>query len=192
LIFHLNYLLIIKKRLACALRCPERCALAAEKWGAAWGRTSESEFDSRDPACRRWAENDMSGAAKSPMLKAAPLWAKTSVKGGQYLTGRLGGVKVLILENRDRKGDDDPSHHLFFAEAAPHPGAQERGDGQRAAYRCPRTARGHPRRNAAALRGMPAAGRTGRRRCGRMGRHGSRRVTAWTTGRRGSGEFSAP
>ena len=75
----------------------------------------------------------MSGAAKSPMLKAAPLWAKTSVKGGQYLTGRLGGVKVLILENRDRKGDDDPSHHLFFAEAAPHPGAQERGDGQRAA-----------------------------------------------------------
>jgi hypothetical protein len=133
LIFHLNYLLIIKKRLACALRCPERCALAAKKWGAAWGRTSESEFDSRDPACRRWAENDMSGAAKSPMLKAAPLWAKTSVKGGQYLTGRLGGVKVLILENRDRKGNDDPSHHLFFAEAAPHPGAQERGDGQRAA-----------------------------------------------------------
>jgi hypothetical protein len=38
----------------------------------------------------------------SPMLKAAPLWAKTSVKGGQYLTGRLGGVKVLVLENRDR------------------------------------------------------------------------------------------
>jgi hypothetical protein len=28
----------------------------------------------------------------SPMLKAAGLWAKSSVKGGQYLTGRLGGV----------------------------------------------------------------------------------------------------
>jgi hypothetical protein len=53
----------------------------------------------------------------SPMLKAAPLWAKSSVKGGQYLTGRLGGVKVLILENRERKTDDDPSHHLFFVEA---------------------------------------------------------------------------
>jgi hypothetical protein len=26
----------------------------------------------------------------SPMLKATGLWAKTSVKGGQYLTGRLG------------------------------------------------------------------------------------------------------
>jgi hypothetical protein len=53
----------------------------------------------------------------SPMLKAAPLWSKTSVKGGQYLTGRLDGMKVLVMENRDQKSDDDPSHHLFFAEA---------------------------------------------------------------------------
>jgi hypothetical protein len=60
----------------------------------------------------------MTNAQKnSPMLKAAGLWAKTSVKGGQYLTGRLGGVKVLILENRERKTDDDPSHSLFFVEA---------------------------------------------------------------------------
>jgi hypothetical protein len=60
----------------------------------------------------------MSGnSSNSPMLKAAGLWAKSSVKGGQYLTGRLGGVKVLILENRERQSDDDPSHHLFFVEA---------------------------------------------------------------------------
>jgi hypothetical protein len=60
----------------------------------------------------------MTNAQKnSPMLKAAGLWAKTSVKGGQYLTGRLGGVKVLILENRDRHSDDDPSHILYFTEA---------------------------------------------------------------------------
>jgi hypothetical protein len=63
----------------------------------------------------------------SPMLKAAGLWAKSSVKGGQYLTGRLGGVKVLILENRERKSDDDPSHTLFFVEAGDHrQGGQER------------------------------------------------------------------
>jgi hypothetical protein len=51
--------------------------------------------------------------------KPAPsgLWAKTSAKGGRYLTGRLGGVKVLILANRDRQSDDDPSYHLFFVEA---------------------------------------------------------------------------
>jgi hypothetical protein len=60
----------------------------------------------------------MNNAQKnSPMLKAAGLWAKTSGKGGQYLTGRLGGVKVLIMENRDRQSDDDPSHNLFFVEA---------------------------------------------------------------------------
>jgi hypothetical protein len=69
----------------------------------------------------------------SPMLKAAGLWAKTSVKGGQYLTGRLGGVKVLVMENRDRK-TDDPSHHLFFVEAPDrrqggHQAAQERSGG---------------------------------------------------------------
>ena len=61
--------------------------------------------------------NANTGQKPSPMLKAAGLWAKSSVKGGQYLTGRLGGVKVLILENRDRQSDDDPSHHLFFVEA---------------------------------------------------------------------------
>jgi hypothetical protein len=60
----------------------------------------------------------MSGNTNNgPMLKATGLWQKTSVKGGQYLTGRLGGVKVLIMENRDRKSDDDPSRNLFFVEA---------------------------------------------------------------------------
>src|SRR4051794_13401559 len=76
-------------------------------------------------------------ANNSPMLKAASLWSKTSVKGGWYLTGRLGGVKVLVMENRDRKSDDDPSHHLFFVEAPDRrqggqQGAQERGPGLRA------------------------------------------------------------
>ena len=68
----------------------------------------------------------MNNAANGPMLKAAGLWAKTSVKGGQYLTGRFGGVKVLVMENRDRHGDDDPSHILYFTEAPDR--RQERGD----------------------------------------------------------------
>src|ERR687890_481759 len=93
-------------------------------------------------------------ANNSPMLKAAGLWAKTSVKGGQYLTGRLGGLKVLILENRDRQSDDDPSHHLFVAEAPDRrQGAgerpQERSDGQRGAGtpRTPPNASGAHRSN---------------------------------------------
>jgi hypothetical protein len=82
----------------------------------------------------------MSGnSSNGPMLKAASLWSKTSVKGGWYLTGRLGGVKVLVMENRDRKTDDDPSHHLFFVEAPDRrQGAQERGDGS-GAQQPPRT-----------------------------------------------------
>jgi hypothetical protein len=81
----------------------------------------------------------MTNAQKnSPMLKAAGLWQKSSVKGGQYLTGRLGGVKVLVMENRDRQTDEDPSHTLFFVEAPDRrqdgqQRAQERSDGQRAA-----------------------------------------------------------
>src|SRR3954470_7728073 len=53
----------------------------------------------------------------SPLLKVAPLWSKTSVKGGWYLAGRFGGVKILIMETKDRQGDDDPSHILYFTEA---------------------------------------------------------------------------
>jgi hypothetical protein len=73
------------------------------------------------------------GQKYTPMLKAGGLWAKTSAKGGRYLSGRLGGVKVLILANRDRQNDNDPSHHLFFVEAPDRrQGGQERGGGQQA------------------------------------------------------------
>ena len=88
----------------------------------------------------------MNNASNGPMMKATGLWAKSSVKGGQYLTGRLGGVKMLILENRDRQSDDDPSHHLFFVEAADRrQGAGERpqersGAGSPTSPRTPQTA----------------------------------------------------
>ena len=81
--------------------------------------------------------NATNGPKPSPMLKAAGLWAKSSVKGGQYLTGRLGGLKVLVMENRDRQSDDDPSHILYFVEAQER--RQERGDGARATTHPPRT-----------------------------------------------------
>jgi hypothetical protein len=49
-------------------------------------------------------------------LKAAGLWERTSAAGNRYLTGRLGGVKVLILENHDRAVEDEPTHRLFFVD----------------------------------------------------------------------------
>lgn len=58
----------------------------------------------------------MTGA---PMLQAAKLWEKTSAAGNTYLIGRLGGVRVLILRNRDAGTDGEPDWNLFFADGAP-------------------------------------------------------------------------
>jgi hypothetical protein len=74
------------------------------------------------------------------MFQAARLWEKTSAAGNSYLIGRLGGVRVLILRNRDAGTEGEPDWHLFFAdrvpratEASPQPAsAQPR---QRSAYR---------------------------------------------------------
>jgi hypothetical protein len=101
----------------------------------------------------------MTNAQKnSPMLKAAGLWAKSSVKGGQYLTGRLGGVKVLVMENRDRKTDDDPSHHLFFVEAPDRrQGGQERAQerfGGAGATNPPRTPQTQPQAHRSGFQGQ--------------------------------------
>jgi hypothetical protein len=68
----------------------------------------------------------MSNANNGSMLRAAGLWMKTGARGGSYLTGRLGGVKVLILENKNPE-PDGPTHSLFFVEAADRrQGGQER------------------------------------------------------------------
>ena len=65
---------------------------------------------------------DQSRDRGGPMLTAAKLWRRTSGKGTEYFAGRLGGVKVLVMENRDRQGDDDATHVLLFAEARPRDG----------------------------------------------------------------------
>jgi hypothetical protein len=54
--------------------------------------------------------------SNTPKLKAAGLWQKTSAAGNTYFVGRLGGVRILIFENRERTGEDEPSHLLFFAD----------------------------------------------------------------------------
>ena len=75
----------------------------------------------------------MNGQKFTPMIKAGGLWAKTSAKGGRYLTGRLGGVKVLILANKDRQSENDPSHILYFVDGEQRrQGPQEHGGGLQA------------------------------------------------------------
>jgi hypothetical protein len=67
---------------------------------------------------------DMTGAP--PLLKATGLWRKVSARGNEYYTGRWGGVRVLVMENRDRQDDNDPSHFLFIAEAPERPRPAEK------------------------------------------------------------------
>lgn len=50
------------------------------------------------------------------MLKAASLWEKTSAAGNRYFIGRLGGVRILILENRSRGAEGEPDWQLFFCD----------------------------------------------------------------------------
>lgn len=36
-------------------------------------------------------------------IKLTGLWQRTSAAGKTYLTGRLAGAKLLVVENRDRQ-----------------------------------------------------------------------------------------
>jgi hypothetical protein len=40
-----------------------------------------------------------SNSNNGPLIKAAGLWQKTSVKGGQYLTGRMGGLRACLTRS---------------------------------------------------------------------------------------------
>ena len=81
----------------------------------------------------------MSGS--SPLLQAARLWERTSGKGTRYMSGRPGGVKVLIMPNRDFVEGDPINRHthiLFFQDGsstqpgpAEHTSAEQREPGQR-------------------------------------------------------------
>lgn len=61
----------------------------------------------------------------SPPFVAAKLYSRTSRDGKKYLSGRLGGVRVLIMPNRDKQCDSDPSYMLLFAEASPWTGNKD-------------------------------------------------------------------
>ena len=63
----------------------------------------------------------MSGSS-SALLQAARLWERTGGGGTRYMQGRLGGVKVVILPNRDFAADDPANSHthtMFFQDGSP-------------------------------------------------------------------------
>jgi hypothetical protein len=68
----------------------------------------------------RWRKDII--VSDATLLRAAKLWSKKSQKNGrQYLVGRLGGLRVLIFENADKRGDDDHTHVLMVGEAEDKP-----------------------------------------------------------------------
>jgi hypothetical protein len=88
----------------------------------------------------------MSGS--SPLLQAARLWERTSARGTTYMSGRLGGVKVVIMPNRDFAADEPANSHthiLFFQDgstSAPRPA--ERAPAEKREPRPRQAARGGP------------------------------------------------
>jgi hypothetical protein len=56
-------------------------------------------------------------AHDAPLIPACRLWERTSSAGNPYLVGRLGGLRILVLQNRDRQGEDDASHVLVVTTA---------------------------------------------------------------------------
>jgi hypothetical protein len=60
-------------------------------------------------------------SGSSALLQAARLWERTSAKGTRYMSGRLGGVRVVIMPNRDFAEDDAANSHthiLYFQDGS--------------------------------------------------------------------------
>jgi hypothetical protein len=56
-----------------------------------------------------------------PPIPACKLWEKTSANGRRYLVGRLGGLRVLVFENRDYQAEGDATHVLLVGQAPDYP-----------------------------------------------------------------------
>ena len=48
------------------------------------------------------------------MIRLTGLWEKETASDGVILTGRLGGIRILILENKRFNHKNDPSHTLYI------------------------------------------------------------------------------
>lgn len=79
-------------------------------------------MDARSSGAQRYPRQRQSANEKSnyaPPITVCKLWVKVSAKGTRYLTGRMGGAKVLVMPNPDKQSPEDASHVLRFAQAAP-------------------------------------------------------------------------
>jgi len=53
------------------------------------------------------------------MINATGLWLNKTKDGKSYMSGTMGGVKVLIFKNEKKTEDKHPDYQLCFAENKP-------------------------------------------------------------------------
>lgn len=59
------------------------------------------------------------------MINATGLWLHEKQDGTTYMSGTLGGVRVLIFKNEHKTEDKHPDYRLVFAENKPKEGTQK-------------------------------------------------------------------
>ncbi len=62
--------------------------------------------------------------SRPPLVPLARMWAKQSAKGTTYYVGRMGGARVMLLENTRRQNADDNTHTLVVCEAGEREGGR--------------------------------------------------------------------
>jgi len=55
---------------------------------------------------------------KSDMIRLGGLWENTSAGGTTYLSGSLGGGRMLVFRNGFKKGENDPDWIIYLAPRA--------------------------------------------------------------------------
>lgn len=61
---------------------------------------------------------------KNKQIRVASLWLNTSKSGMQYMTGKLGGLKIVIFPVKEKRGDKSPDFNMYFEEV-PYEGAKQ-------------------------------------------------------------------
>lgn len=57
----------------------------------------------------------------SKLINATGLWLQTDKNGNSYMSGTLGGARVLIFKSKDKKSSKHPDYYLCFGSREPKP-----------------------------------------------------------------------
>lgn len=63
------------------------------------------------------------------MFKVTGLWLNKDSKGNSYMSGNIGGIRVIIFKNDYKEeGDNQPEYEMFFAEQKKKETLKEKSD----------------------------------------------------------------